>query len=76
MVHQLGSEHALLDMTRSLGESFEWGGTVLRSTFRTRFQPLSALGDALGVDALTLVVGLYPAWRITRLLPAEALRRT
>jgi ABC-type lipoprotein release transport system permease subunit len=70
----VGSHHTLLDMSRALGEGFEVGGSVLSSAFRTEF----SVGPALAVSAmlyiLTLVVALYPAWRVTKVLPAEALR--
>jgi ABC-type lipoprotein release transport system permease subunit len=70
----LGSERPLIDFGRTIGESFEIGGTVLKSAFRTEFSLVTALEASAVVYVLTLLVGLYPAWRVSRLRPAEALR--
>ncbi len=58
------------------GESFQMGGATLSTLIKTRFSPADILKAATFVYLMALVVGLYPASRITRLPPAEALRRT
>ena len=66
-----GSHHAFMKIAS--GEAIEYGGTVLRSGVKTKL----VLGDALVATALVyamaLVTALYPAWRVARLAPAEAL---
>lgn len=58
------------------GEAMQLEGATLSTLVKTRFEPL-AIARASGlVFLMALVVGLYPASRITRLQPAEALRRT
>lgn len=58
------------------GESFQLEGATISTLVKTRFNPTDVLKAASFVYVMALVVGLYPASRITRLQPAEALRRT
>ena len=58
------------------GESFQLSGSIVSTLVKTRFNPLDILKAATFVYVMALVVGLYPASRITRLQPAEALRRS
>jgi ABC-type lipoprotein release transport system permease subunit len=60
----------------SSAESMDLGGATLSTLVKTRFNPLDVLKASSFVYAMALIVGLYPAFRITRLQPAEALRRT
>jgi ABC-type lipoprotein release transport system permease subunit len=69
-----GAHYSVFDMGKSVGESMEIGGTVLKSSFHTRFSPLAALKAAAIVQVLTVLVGLYPAWRVSKMNPADALR--
>lgn len=57
-------------------ESYQFEGATISTLVKTRFAVADVLKAAGLVYAMALVVGLYPASRITRLLPAEALRRT
>lgn len=57
-------------------ESLQLGGAVISTLVKTKFNPADILKAASFVYAMALVVGLYPASRITKLQPAEALRRT
>lgn len=57
------------------GESFQMEGAIISSLVKTRFSPAEIGKAAAFVYLMALVVGLYPASRITRLQPAEALRR-
>lgn len=69
------SEHAITLYT-SIGESFEMEGMSLSTSFKTRFS-LADLGRAATyVYVMALLVGIYPAWRVAKLSPAEALRHT
>jgi ABC-type antimicrobial peptide transport system permease subunit len=71
---EIGSHRALIDYSRSTGESIQYGGAVIRSAMRTRFSPVAGLRSAALVYAITLLIGLYPAWRVSRIRPADALR--
>jgi ABC-type lipoprotein release transport system permease subunit len=67
------SEHAIT-LYSSIGESFEIEGLALSTSFKTRFL-LSDVGQAAAyVYVMALVVGIYPALRVVKLSPAEALR--
>jgi ABC-type lipoprotein release transport system permease subunit len=59
-----------------VGESFQIGGATIATLVKTRFRVADVLQAAAFVYVMALVVGIYPASRITRLQPAEALRRT
>ncbi|MBI5611338.1 MAG: ABC transporter permease, partial [Deltaproteobacteria bacterium] len=69
-----GEQHVLLDFSQAMGEGMEIGGTSLRMAFHTRLSIGSALQSAALVYAMTLAAGLWPAWRVSRLPPATALR--
>lgn len=64
----------LLDYTKEMGESVEFGGAVIGANFRTEASLRDAAAPAAFVYVMALVVGLLPAWRITRLPIVEALR--
>ena len=57
-------------------ESIQLEGTVISTLVKTRFIFADVFKATSLVYFMALVVGLYPASRITRLQPAEALRRT
>ena len=75
-VTYLGSEKALFDFSKTYGESMQLGDATIRSAFKTKFLPLQGLEASGIVYLLTMLVGLYPAWRVARKQPAEALRAT
>ncbi len=58
------------------GESMQLSGATVSTLIKTKFNPMDIVKAASFVYAMALVVGLYPATRITRLMPADALRRT
>ncbi|MFT3706617.1 MAG: ABC transporter permease [Archangium sp.] len=60
----------------STAESMDLGGATLSTLVKTRFNLADVIKASSFVYAMALIVGLYPAFRITRLQPAEALRRT
>jgi ABC-type lipoprotein release transport system permease subunit len=57
-------------------EAFQLEGATISTLVKTRFNPLDVVKATSFVYAMALIVGIYPASRITRLQPAEALRRT
>ena len=67
-----GSHHALMSIGG--GEALEYAGTVLQSDVRTEFSPVEALKAASLVYVMALLTALYPAWKVARLPPAQALR--
>jgi ABC-type lipoprotein release transport system permease subunit len=71
-----GSHNASIDFTKSTGESVEMGGAVIRSKVLMHFNAGAAVGSCVFVYIVTILVGLYPAWRVSRLRPAVALRAT
>ncbi len=60
----------------SATESFQMGGATISTLMKTRFSAADIFKASTFVYLMALVVGLYPASRITRLQPSEALRRT
>lgn len=70
-----GSGHAILDFSQKMGEGMDLGGVAVKSAMRTAFSVPQSFKAAAFVYAMALLVGLYPAWRVTKMRPAEALRR-
>jgi ABC-type lipoprotein release transport system permease subunit len=58
------------------GQSIQLEGATLSTLVKTRFELIDIFKATLFVYLMALCVGVYPASRITRLHPAEALRRT
>jgi ABC-type lipoprotein release transport system permease subunit len=71
-----GSHNPIIDFSKASGESFEMGGAVVRSRILMHFNLIAALRAAVFVYVVTIIVGLYPAWRVSRMQPADALRAT
>lgn len=67
--------HEAITLFTKIGESFELEGVSLSTAFKTRFVVTDIVRAAAYVYVMAVVVGLYPASRISRLEPAEALRR-
>ena len=63
-----------LSIYQAAGESFEMGGAYVSTSFRTLFSPLVGLRAAAFVYLITVAVALYPAWRVSQMHPADALR--
>jgi ABC-type lipoprotein release transport system permease subunit len=70
-----GSTHTLIDYSGSMGEGMDFGGMTMASAVRTHFSIPAGLKAASLVYLMALLVGLFPAWRVSRMHPAEALRR-
>ncbi len=70
-----GSHHAMLNIGGAAGgEAIEYAGTVLRTAIKTKFSPASAFKAAALVYVMALLTALYPAWKVARMSPAQALR--
>jgi ABC-type antimicrobial peptide transport system permease subunit len=53
----------------------EWGGVILDDVrLRTAIDPARWIVGGIGVALIVVASGLYPAWKATRLDPAEAMR--
>ena len=68
-----GSHNVLLDYTKVVGEGIEMGGATMRGAFITKFSVLDGLKSARMVYIMALFVGLFPAWRVSRMRPVQAL---
>jgi putative ABC transport system permease protein len=66
-------DRGLYDMSKSVGESISFGGVVMGSVLKTRFSWSDALAAAKYVYVMAVLVGLYPAWRVSRMRPVQAL---
>ncbi len=60
----------------AFAESFSFEGLNISTLFKTRFVLTDIAKASAYVYVMALLVGLYPALRVSRLQPAEALRRT
>lgn len=69
-----GQDHPLLTI-HGVGEAMDLGGTALKTEIYTRLSVPQALRAGAFVYLMALVVGLFPASRVARLHPSEALRR-
>ena len=67
-----GSTHSLMHIGGT-GEGMEYAGAVIEAAIKTRFSPKDALTAAGLVYVMALVVALYPAWKVAKLPPAQAL---
>jgi ABC-type antimicrobial peptide transport system permease subunit len=53
----------------------EWGGVILDDVrLRTAIDPARWLFGGAGVAMIVVASALYPAWKATRLDPAQAMR--
>lgn len=68
-----GSDGSLLDFRGSM-ESWEMGGAVLNAQVRTAVAVGPTIKASILVFVLTTLIGIYPAWRISKVEPAKALR--
>lgn len=68
-----GSHNVLLDFTKVMGEGLDMGGATLKAAFVTKFSVADGLKSAQMVYVMALVVGLFPAWRVSKMRPVQAL---
>jgi ABC-type lipoprotein release transport system permease subunit len=62
-----------LDLGELMGES-DFAGVALPTVVKARLDPLGLVMALFTVAATCVVGGLYPAWRVSRLLPVESMR--
>lgn len=70
-----GEAWGLMDYSKDFGEVYEVSGVAVSMKMRTVCSVPRALEAAALVWVLTALVGVYPAWRVARLEPADALRK-
>ncbi|MFC1611127.1 ABC transporter permease [Myxococcota bacterium] len=69
------AEYGLIDWRGVIGkEAMDFGGSMISLLVRPQLSMGRAIQVSLIVWVLTLLFGMYPAWRVTRMQPADALR--
>ena len=63
-----------IDFSGAIGDDYSAGGVLVDPVLRIRLYRESALAILAGVFLLTLLSGLYPAWRAGRVPPVESLK--
>jgi len=63
-----------IDFSGVIGEDYSAGGVLVDPLFKIRLYKESIIAILAGVFALTLLSGLYPAWRAGRIPPVESLK--
>ena len=63
-----------LDFSGAIGNDYSAGGVLVDPIFRIRLYKESIIAILSGVFSLTLLSGIYPAWRAGRTPPVESLK--
>jgi len=63
-----------IDFSSAIGDDYSAGGVLIDPVMRIRLYRESIAGILAGLFSLTLISGLYPAWRATRVSPVESLK--
>jgi putative ABC transport system permease protein len=63
-----------LDFSGAIGKDYSAGGVLVDPIFRIRLYKESIIAILAGVFSLTLLSGIYPAWRAGRTPPVESLK--
>ena len=63
-----------IDFSAAVGQDYSAGGVLVDPVLRIRLYRESAVAILAGVFALTLLSGLYPAWRAARVPPVQTLK--
>jgi ABC-type lipoprotein release transport system permease subunit len=63
-----------LDFSGAMGGDYSAGGVLVDTMVRIRLFKESIIAILAGVFTLTLLSGIYPAWRAGRITPVESLR--
>lgn len=66
--------HVGIDFSAAMGQDYSAGGVLLDPVLKIRLYRESALAILAGVFVLTLLSGLYPAWRAARVPPVQSLK--
>ena len=68
--------HIGLDFSGSIGDDYSAGGVLIDPIIHIRLFRESIITILSGVFFLTLISGLYPAWRASKVPPVESLNAT
>lgn len=63
-----------IDFSGAFGDDFSAGGVLIDPVMKIKLFKESAIGILVVVFSLTIVSGLYPAWRAGRIPPVESLK--
>jgi ABC-type lipoprotein release transport system permease subunit len=63
-----------IDFSGTIGQDYSAAGVLVDPLFKIRLYKESIIAILIGVFGLTLVSGLYPAWRAGRIPPVESLK--
>ncbi len=63
-----------LDFSGAIGEDYNAGGVLIDPLIKIKLYKESIVAILAGVFGLTLLSGLYPAWRAGRIPPVESLK--
>jgi len=64
-----------LDLSSMSPQEWSLAGTVIDPVLRSHLRPHRALGLCVAVFLLTVTMGIYPAWKASRILPVEAMEK-
>lgn len=73
VLNAYGEAYGLLDYSQDFGEVYEMSGMAISMKLRSALSVARALAAAGLVWVLTVLVGVYPAWRVARLRPVDAM---
>jgi len=63
-----------IDFSGAIGDDYSAGGVLVDPVLKIRLYKESIIAILTGVFGLTLLSGLYPAWRAGRIAPVESLK--
>ncbi|MDH4185161.1 MAG: FtsX-like permease family protein, partial [Nitrospinota bacterium] len=66
--------HYGLDLSRWVEDGYAVGGAVVDPVMKIRLFKESIVGILIGVFGLTILAGLYPAWKAGRQAPVESIK--
>lgn len=64
-----------LDLSSMSTQEWSLAGTVLDPVLKSHLRPYRAFGLCVAVFLLTVTMGIYPAWKASRILPVEAMEK-
>ena len=64
-----------LDLSQWSPEEWSLAGTVIDPVLRSHLRPHRVFGLCFLVFLLTVTMGIYPAWKASRILPVEAMEK-